>query len=210
MGSREYFNRVSKEWDRMRAEFFSDEVRTKALSRVVLEPGRLAADLGAGTGFMTEGLIKAGLKVIAVDQSLEMIETMKNIYEECSDIEYRLVETGQLPFGADEVDYVFANMFLHHVESPAESIKEMARILKSGGIAVISDLDKHNHEFLRVEQKDRWLGFTRKSIRLWFTHAGFKEIQIDPAGENCCAESSCGCDKASVNIFIASGKKIIS
>jgi len=38
-----------------------------------------------------------------------------------------------LPLEDNQVDYVFANMFLHHIESPIWTIMEMARILKFGG-----------------------------------------------------------------------------
>jgi ubiquinone/menaquinone biosynthesis C-methylase UbiE len=64
------------------------------------------------------------------------------------------------------VDYVFANMYLHHVEQPVAAIREMARILKARGKLV--DLDEHNFESLRTEQHDRWPGFYREEVRQWF------------------------------------------
>jgi len=102
---------------------------------------------------------------------------------------------------------VFANMYLHHVENPPVAIKEMARILKLGGMLVVTDLDEHNFEFLKTEQHDRWMGFKREDVNCWFVEAGLKEAMVDCVGENCCAQSSCGGDYASVSIFVASGKK---
>lgn len=52
-------------------------------------------------------------------------------------------------------------MFLHHVGDPYLAIGEVKRILKPGGKLILTDLDRHNHEYLRIEQKDRWLGFDR-------------------------------------------------
>jgi ubiquinone/menaquinone biosynthesis C-methylase UbiE len=98
-------------------------------------------------------------------------------------------------------------MYLHHVASPPQAIKEMVRLLKPGGKLVITDLDAHNFEFLRTEQHDRWLGFRREDVRRWFTAAGLKNVVVDCVGENCCAQSSCGCQSASVSIFVASGEK---
>lgn len=50
----------------MRETFFSEAVREKSISIAGVQPGKLAADIGAGTDFITEGLIQKGLRVIAV------------------------------------------------------------------------------------------------------------------------------------------------
>jgi ubiquinone/menaquinone biosynthesis C-methylase UbiE len=207
MNSKEYFDDVSGRWDAMRSSFFSDNVREVVLTRARVEAGRTAADLGAGTGFITQGLIRSGLRVIAVDQSQAMLDEMKRKFAGRSDIDYRIAVPGKLPIADAEVDYAFANMFLHHVENPGDMIGEMARIVKPGGVVMISDLDEHDHEFLRTEQKDRWLGFGRKDIERWFLDAGLKHVTVESVEEDCCAESECGCDKASVSIFVASARK---
>lgn len=59
----------------------------------------------------------------------------------------------------------------------------------------------------RTEQHDRWLGFKRQDIELWLVDAGLKEVLVDCVGEDCCAQSSCGCESASISIFIATGVK---
>jgi ubiquinone/menaquinone biosynthesis C-methylase UbiE len=207
MGSKEYFDDVSGRWDDMRSSFFSDNVREVVLRLARVESGATAADLGAGTGFITQGLVRSGLRVIAVDQSQAMLDEMKRKFEGRSDIDYRLAVPGRIPIADGEVDYVFANMFLHHVEEPGDMIREMARIVKSGGRVTISDLDEHDHEFLRTEQKDHWLGFARKDIERWFLDAGLQNVTVESVGEECCAESGCGCDRADVSIFVASANK---
>ncbi len=207
MDSKVYFNEVSGQWDTMRQGFFSEAVREKAYSLANVKEGELAADIGAGTGFVTEGLKNRGLKVIAVDRSQEMLEQMKAKFGNTMGIEYRYGEAEALPIENDFVDYTMANMYLHHVEDPLTAIKEMTRILKPGGKLVITDLDKHDHEFLKLEQHDRWLGFKREDVKDWFTSAGLKNIVIDCAGGNCCASSSCGCDQAAISIFAVCGEK---
>jgi len=53
----------------------SKNIRLKIIKNK--ERGKTAADIGAGTGFITEGLIHNGLKVIAVDHSEAMLEEMR-------------------------------------------------------------------------------------------------------------------------------------
>ncbi len=209
MSSKEYFGNVAREWDQMRQGFFSEEVRERAYEIAQVERGRLAADIGAGTGFITDGLVDRGVRVIAVDQSEEMLTEMKRKFSESHDIEYRLGDAESLPLLDGEVDYVFANMFLHHVEEPHDAIKEMVRILKPGGILVITDLDEHEHEFLRTEQNDRWMGFDRNDVKKWFVSAGLKNVLVDCVGTDCCSRSSCGCQNAKVSIFAAVGERVV-
>lgn len=207
MSSKDYFEKVANQWDQMRKSFFSDKVMEAALAIANVQPGRLAADIGAGTGFITEGLIQKGLKVIAVDQSKAMLEEMKKKFAQFDTVEYRIGQSNSLPIRDETVDYIFANMYLHHVDSPQVAIKEMARTLKPGGKVVVTDIDEHEFEFLRKEQHDRWLGFKREDIERWFKEAGLKNVRVDCVGEDCCADSDeCG-ENASVSIFVAYGEK---
>ncbi|MBI1926914.1 class I SAM-dependent methyltransferase [Candidatus Poribacteria bacterium] len=191
----------------MQESFYSEKVRDKALSTAGVQAGKIAADIGSGSGFITEGLMREGLQVIAVDQSEAMLAEMKMKFAGIETIDYRAGEAAQLPIPDEAVDYAFANMYLHHVESPSAAIKEMARILKPSGKLVITDLDQHDFAFLRDEHHDRWMGFEREDIRQWFREAGLKNVVVDCVGESCCGQSSCGSESASISIFVASGEK---
>ncbi len=207
MSSKDYFEGVANQWDKMRQTFFSEAVREKAYAVAGVQKGKTAADIGAGTGFITEGLIAKGLQVIAVDQSQAMLEVMRKKFSKFGGFECRLGEAESLPIPDQSVDYVFANMYLHHVEFPTKAIGEMVRILKPGGKLVVTDLDEHNFQFLRVEHHDRWMGFKRGKVKQWFEEYGLRNVVVDCVGENCCAQSSCGCESASISIFVAYGEK---
>jgi len=207
MNSEEYFDKVASQWDQLRESFFSDKVRKVAVAKATILPGKLAADIGAGTGFITEELIQNRLKVIAIDRSEAMLEEMKKKFGGFDSVEYRIGEFNNLPIQNETVDYVFANMYLHHVDLPQVAIDEMARILKPGGKLVITDMDEHEFEFLRKEQHDRWLGFKREDIELWFKQAGLKNVKVDCVDEECCADSAESEESGNVSLFVAYGEK---
>jgi ubiquinone/menaquinone biosynthesis C-methylase UbiE len=208
MSSKDYFDNVADKWDQMRRSFFSEKVRKVAVAKAGIQAGKLAADIGAGTGFMTEELIHNGLKVVAVDQSEAMLEEMKKKFGRLGTVEYRVGKFNNLPIQNETVDYVFANMYLHHVDLPQVAIDEMVRVLKPGGKVVITDMDEHMFEFLRNEQHDRWLGFKREDVECWFDKAGLKNVKVECVEEECCADSVECSEKASVSLFVAYGEKL--
>lgn len=208
IGSKEYFKNVANDWDHMRTGFFPDSVRDAAYKASGIQPGQTAADIGAGTGFLTEGLIKRGVHVVAVDQSPAMLNRMRHKFRNQDTIEYFVGESLHLPIGDNAVDAAFANMYLHHTVSPSDAIKEMTRIIKPGGVLVITDLDKHKFDFLVTEQHDRWMGFDRSDIRSWFEKAGLHQVNVDCIGDTCCSASSATDEKARISIFIATGIRI--
>jgi ubiquinone/menaquinone biosynthesis C-methylase UbiE len=214
--SRAYFDTIGTDWDHMREGFFPDRVRERALAVAAVEAGRVAADLGAGTGFLTEALLARGVRVIAVDQSPVMLDALRGKFPQGDEhagrsprpdlLDCCTGEAEQLPIDDSSVDYCLANMYLHHVERPAAAIREMARILVPGGIVVVTDLDAHQHTFLRDEHHDRWLGFERQDIRAWFRDAGLTDVRADDLGDECRTTSTEG-SNAAISIFIASGRK---
>ena len=205
--SKAYFDRVAEKWECMRKSFFPNEVRDTALEVADVMPGTLAADIGAGTGFVTEGLLLRGVRVIAVDQSQAMLDELKRSLNIFDGLICRHGWAEELPIPDSTVDYVFANMSLHHVEHPDVAIQEMTRILKFGGKLVITDLDEHNAAFLKREHHDRWMGFDHSDVATWFSDAGLTDVLVRDVGHNCCAESEECSETADISIFVASGVK---
>ncbi len=205
-GSKDYFDEIGGQWDEMGPTFFTPAIRELALARANVEAGSVAADVGAGTGYVTEELSARGVRVIAIDQSRPMLDALEVKFPRATGVECRQGAAEALPLEDSEVNYAFANMYLHHVESPPDAIAEMVRILKPGGTLVLSDLETHDFEFLAAEHHDRWLGFDLDDVRSWLTDAGLTDVQVEPACEDCCATSDSGQD-AAIAIFIASGRR---
>jgi len=220
MHERGYFDEIAPRWDDMRQTYFSERVRDRVLSEARVQPRKLAVDVGAGTGFITEGLIGHGVEVLAIDESLPMLQVLRRKafvtagLHCCTGSAERLpVRTGAVDYvfanmcltGA--VDYVFANMCLHHVVHPAAAIGEMARILKKGGTLIITDCDEHAFAFCLEETADLWMGFRREDINSWFAEAGLRDITVGSTGEQVCVPSKSTDNCANNSIFIARGTK---
>jgi ubiquinone/menaquinone biosynthesis C-methylase UbiE len=204
--AQDYFDRLGGDWDELRAGYFGEQTRERALAVADVRAGDVAADVGAGTGYLTEALAARGAAVIAVDSSRPMLAALVAKLPPGSDVVCRSGAAEALPIADRAVDHAFANMVLHHVESPPAAIAEMTRILKPGGSLVLSDLDRHDHEFLIREQHDRWKGFDREEVREWLRAAGLLDVRVDCAEADCCATSAAG-QAAAVSIFVASARK---
>jgi len=207
MHERGYFDKIAPRWDNMRSTYFSERVRDQALSQAKVQRGKLAVDVGVGTGFIAEGLIGHGVEVLAIDESLPMLQVLRRKPFCAAGLHCCIGSAQRLPVHTGAVDYVFANMCLHHVVHPAAGIGEMARILKNGGTLIITDLDEHAFAFLTEERTDRWMGFRRGDMRTWFAEAGLKDIVVGDTGERASVPSDSSDDCADISIFIARGTK---
>lgn len=203
--TKEYFDTVAKQWDEMRRALFGDGVRDLAIRAAEISQGAVVVDVGTGTGFLAEGALAAGGRVIGIDSSDEMLARARSRFAN-QRFEARVGDLDSLPLENDEADVVLANMVLHHAPDPPHAIREMARGLKAGGRLVITDADTHTHEWLRTEQHDRWLGFERSDIARWFNNAGLVDVAVVDTSEVCSPTAKCG-EKAAISIFLASGRK---
>jgi demethylmenaquinone methyltransferase / 2-methoxy-6-polyprenyl-1,4-benzoquinol methylase len=99
--------------------------RHSMVSGLSFEPGALVLDVAAGTGSISRALEGRGARVVALDLSSEMLS------EHPGRSRVRAV-ADHLPF-PDETFYgVSFGYLLRYVEDPAETLREMARVLRPG------------------------------------------------------------------------------
>lgn len=72
------------------------------------------------------------------------------------------------------VDAVVFNMVLHHVPSPGDLFRDAATLLKPGGVMLVTDLSRHEQDWVRAHCGDLWQGFDDAELDRWARAAGFE------------------------------------
>ncbi|MFC5995819.1 class I SAM-dependent methyltransferase [Pseudonocardia hispaniensis] len=174
---REFFERVAGEWDQMHQSFYDETVVDALAERAQLTEASTVVDVGTGTGFVAGGLAPRVRRVIGVDSSPAMLAVARDNLTGLGigNVELTEAPVDALPLKDRSADAAVANMVLHHAPDPAAMIAEMARVVRPGGTVVISDCVEHDHEWMRTQQADRWLGFSAETIAELFERAGLTD-----------------------------------
>ena len=114
---------------------FIDETKVRYLRPMLPERGT-AVEVGAGSGRL---LIRVGLehryKLIAVDYAPYAIRAVQENYGRAGVEGVAIMaDAKKLPFPDDSVDIVLSGGLLEHFREPGEIVREMARILRPGGL----------------------------------------------------------------------------
>lgn len=106
----------------------------------------IVVDFGSGVTFFPFAIAKLGYHVICVDNDPTCERDMKRAIEivlhNPGKVEFRLNKSLEIPFQDKEVDIIYSISVLEHISNFARVIMEMARILKPGGLLLLTiDLD---------------------------------------------------------------------
>jgi SAM-dependent methyltransferase len=122
-------------------------VLTVDYDRLDVHPGTTLLDLGAGPGRHTFEALRRGASVVAVDLSdgdlrttLQWSAAMAEVGEIGAGGRYAAVrgDVTRLPFPDASVDRVIASEVLEHVPDDDAAFAEIARVLRPGGLAVVT------------------------------------------------------------------------
>ncbi|MGE3163837.1 MAG: ArsR/SmtB family transcription factor [Planctomycetota bacterium] len=172
-------DRLAGDWRRLGEDLEHGSLRAEVLAALVA-PGLVVADLGCGAGFLTRYLSGRVGRVIAVDQSAAMLQEARNTPGANARVEYRQGELHALPIDTGEVQAVLANLVLHHIADFNPVLREIARILRPGGMVVISDLRPHREEWMREDFADLRLGIDPEELVRAFDPEVFGQIEEIP------------------------------
>lgn len=149
--------------------------------------GLRVLDVGCGTGHQLAWLKAKGYEVVGVDGSKEMLERARATIP---GVELQMAEVDRLPFADASFDFVLCIEVLRYLPSSEACVREMARVLKPGGIclATASPLLSINGYYfinrlacyIRISNFVRLMHFFTTSWRLkaLFRHASFGDVDV--------------------------------
>lgn len=186
-GAQAFFAGAAGQWDRLRDEVYGRTFGQAAI-RALLPPEWVVADLGCGTGPVAAEVAPWVERVIGVDQSAAMLKAAAKRVAGLSNVELRQGFLEALPIADGECDAAMLLLALSYVGEPVGVLREMARILRAGGRAVIVDLLRHDRDDFRVQMRQQNLGFEEEQLIALLREAGFSSVTCqalppDPAAK---------------------------
>lgn len=175
--SKAFFGRHAGEWDQLRSDLFGEQFTSEALLSLIPHD-IVIADLGCGTGNVSEAIAPQVRKVIAVDREQAMIDAAKKRLSGLQNVEFRLGELTAIPIEDSSVNVAIIFLVLHHLPDPALAIRESHRILAPGGMLMIVDMIAHERDSYRHTMGHLHLGFAEKDLKQWSKAAGFKSVRF--------------------------------
>jgi MPBQ/MSBQ methyltransferase len=160
--------------------FWTARMRAEALELARLDRADLrTADVGAGTGFATEGVVARvdPARVTMLDQSPHQIARAR-AKPALDGVEKVLGDAEDLPFGTDELDRYVSTGSIEYWPDPQRAIAEAYRVLKPGGVAMLAGPLPPGNPIAR-RLADAWMLFPPEAAyRQWFERAGFDAVSV--------------------------------
>lgn len=137
-----------------------------------LTPGMTLLDLGCGPGTITLDLAEAvgpRGRVVGVDRDeapLVMARQEAATRRDSSTV-FEVADAYALPFADDTFDVAHAHQVMQHLGDPVAALRELARVVRPGGIVAFRDADYGSMSWHPASAGlDRWLDVYRRTARL--------------------------------------------
>ena len=195
--SQQFFSTSAGQWDKMRLELFGRRADVALLG--LLDESWAVADLGCGTGAITQSLAPFVERVIAVDESGPMLAAAKKRLQGLENVDIRNGRLEALPLADEEVDVALLFLVLHYVVDPARVIAEAVRVLRPGGRLLVLDMMPHDRQDLRQAMGHQWQGFDAATLGNWMQTAGLEGFRYNGLAPDP--------DARGPMLFAASGKR---
>lgn len=144
----------------------------RILSQLQIDPrGARALDVGCGGGLLAEELAAMGFAVSGIDPSARSLEIARaHAAQENLQIEYQLGCGHDLPFGNESFDVAFCCDVLEHVADWDAVIRDIARVLRDGGLLMYDTINRTFASKLRsiyIAQEWKWTRYAPPDTHVW-------------------------------------------
>ena len=198
--SQQFFAGAAAQWDKLRDELYGRNF-SKTAMLALLPQDWTVADLGCGTGQVTADLASCVKQVIGVDNSPAMLKAARRRTEQFDNVDLRRGDLEALPIEDDCCDAALLLLALTYVPDPAAVIREVSRIVKPGGRAVVVDLLPHDREDFRIEMGQQRRGISEDEARQLFSEASMENVNYRALAPETAVKGP--------SLFLASSTKMI-
>ncbi len=155
------------------------EHMTQLLNNTQLQTCELALEVGPGEGEFLAVLAQKFSKIIALDNSAEMLNKSREFAQGANlhGVEFIHGDTHSLRDKNISANCIVVNMVLHHTPSPADIFQDLSNSLAPGGVLLICDLCRHEQTWARDACGDLWQGFEPQDFSRWAQSANLDEGQ---------------------------------
>jgi len=139
-----------------------------------LRPGMRLLDIGCGPGSITQGLAQrlAPGQVVGVDLSRETLEAARKnaAAQGIANLTYEAGSVYELPFPDASFDVAYAHQVFQHLREPGKALREMLRVVRSGGLVAVRDVDWGTASYW---PSDPWIDrFIETHFKTWDRNGG--------------------------------------
>lgn len=170
--SQAFFETAAGRWDKLRDEYYGRSFTRSAIMGL-LPPDWTVADLACGTGQAAADLACCVKQVIAVDNSAAMLKAARRRTADLPNVDLRRGDLVDLPIESASCDAAMLLLALTYVPDLEGVSRELRRILKPGGRAVIVDLLPHDREDFRLEMGQVRRGIDPADLEKLLEQTGF-------------------------------------
>ncbi len=150
--------------------------REEIIGLLELNSSYVVADLGCGSGYFTIPISKKVKKVYGIDVQEKMLEFLQKKIQEQKivNIETLLSKENKIPLENESVDLLLSVNTLHEFIDKEETSKEIQRVLRFKGQAVIVDFKKENSSF----GPPLSIRFSEEDVKSLFAKRGLTAVKI--------------------------------
>jgi ubiquinone/menaquinone biosynthesis methyltransferase len=124
--------------------------KRRLVSMAPIRGGTRALDLACGTGDITFALQKAGASSVGLDITARMLTIARAKQSASQSPAFIAGDMMTLPFHAATFDVVTTGYGIRNVPVIAQSLAEIARVLRPGGLLLSLDFDRPSNGFVRA------------------------------------------------------------
>jgi|GEM_PF-112961 len=139
-------------------------------------------ELGAGTGYTTLVLAKAGYKFISIDKDKDALKTaaLNLAYEKVlSNVKFYVMDGKSMDFGNENFENIVCVNLFHHIDNVNKMLSEIDRVLCINGKVILADFNKKGMGIVDTVHKQEGRvhknsGVTKDSISSYFHGLGYE------------------------------------